>query len=68
MKIQLINYSNVQPVQEVEDQSGVYIWDGNGEKYRICVNQFGDLEIYSNLNGILVKPCVANHIIIKTEK
>lgn len=68
MKIQVINHSNEQPIQEVKDQNGICIWAGNGEEYRICVNQFGDLEIYSSYNNILVKPCVANYIIIKTEK
>lgn len=68
MKIQVINYLKEQPIQEVKDQNGIYVWDGNGEEYRICVNQFGDLEIYSNHANILVKPCVANHIVIKTEK
>lgn len=68
MKIQVINHSNEQPIQVVKDQNGIYVWDGNGEEYRISVNQFGDLEIYSSRANILVKPCVANHIVIKTER
>lgn len=65
MKIQVIDYSNEQPV--LESKNGVYVWDGNGEEFRITLNQFGQLEIYANHSNILVKPNVANHITIKTE-
>ena len=65
MKIQVIDYSNEQPI--TESKNGVYVWDGKGEEFRITLNQFGDLEIYSNHSNIIVKPNVANHITIKTE-
>lgn len=65
MKIQVIDYSNEQPI--IESKNGVYVWDGKGEEFRITLNQFGQLEIYSNHSNILVKPNVANHITIKTE-
>lgn len=65
MKIKKIDYHKEQETEEV--RNGIYVYDGKGEEFRITLDQFGQLEIYSNHSNILVKPNVANHITIKTE-
>ena len=45
----------------------VYVFDGKGNQYRICLDQFGDLEVYASDGRIIIEPKVSNHIVIKSE-
>lgn len=65
MKVQIINHTEEQPIQET--RSGVFVWNGKGDEFRISLNQFGELEINCSRKSILVKPNVSNEVVIKTE-
>ena len=66
MKIQAIEFNSEPETQEA--RNGVYVFDGKGNQYRICLDQFGDLEVYASDGRIIIEPKVSNHIVIKSQK
>lgn len=48
MKIQIIDYSNEQPV--IESKNGVCVWDGNGEEY--CIGEKTETILREYLHGL----------------
>ena len=52
MKIQAIEFNSEPETQEA--RNGVYVFDGKGNQYRICLDQFGDLEVYASDGRIIL--------------
>lgn len=46
----------------------IIIKDKDGNRYRICQDKFGGLEILVEDGRVSVEPIVANHIVVKTIK
>jgi hypothetical protein len=65
MKIEIINHRSENQIIEV---GTIYVYDGEGNQYRMCLDKFGELMIQSSDSGFIIEPHVSDEIILKQTK